>query len=84
MRRVKERFLDDARSWYRHASMQLGAFVTFIVVPFLLNAPDLVLMIYKELPAELKQWAPVWLSPILFGLLFIARYWRQSHADPRK
>lgn len=78
---IKERLLPEARNWYRHFSMQVALFVSFILVPLLINAGPVLLQVFNEMPPELKAWAPAWLGPLIFGFLFLARYWDQSKKD---
>lgn len=77
LEKLRDRFVEEAKHWYRHFSMQLAALVSFVVVPVLLNAPEILMTIFKEMPPEMRAWAPAWLGPVLFGVLFVARYWRQ-------
>lgn len=76
-KKLSERFVDEARNWYRHASMWMAGLVAAIT-PFLLQSPEIILTITQQLPHELKMWMPVWLGPVIFGILFVVRYWRQK------
>jgi hypothetical protein len=75
--KLRHRFVDEARNFYKHASMWLAGLVAAIA-PFILQSPEIILTITQQLPPELKQWLPLWLGPVIFGFLFIVRYWRQK------
>lgn len=78
--KIRSRLVDDVNGWYRHWSMRLAALIS-ILLPFLLQSPDIIMQVLRELPPEMKTWLPAWLSPLMFGLIFFARYWAQPKKD---
>lgn len=81
LEKVRARFVSEARYWYKHLSMQLAALVTMLTV-FLLQSPDIIISVLNSMPHELRAWMPAWLGPVMFGVVFIARYWKQTPKKP--
>ena len=81
--KFKDKFVDEVKDWYRHASMWLAG-IAAIVLPLLGAWPDLLLQILQQLPADMRAYMPLWLTPMLFGLLFVTRYWKQKKPDDKE
>jgi hypothetical protein len=78
--KLKDKFVEDARYWYRHASMWVAGLAA-VVLPIFGAWPELLLQILQQLPADMRAYMPLWLTPALFGLLFVTRYWKQKKPD---
>jgi len=63
--------------WYKHASMWLGALAA-AAATYLLAVPDSLQWALNALPPDIRATLPAWVGPLAFGLIFLARFWKQT------
>jgi len=81
LRKFKEwadgRFVPAWRVWWRLWSMRLAAVFAGLVA-YLTAVPNAMKDALDALPPFLHDSIPAWIGPLLFVLLFLARFWNQK------
>lgn len=79
-----QKLVPEWRAWWKLWSMRLGLIAT-AALTYLLAAPDALQSALNALPPDIRATLPVWVGPLCFGALFVARFWNQAkHHDDHK
>lgn len=80
----KKILVDDWRDFPKWASVRLGAIFSAIFAglmadpTLIVSTAQLVLSLYKQVPADLHAVIPVAVFIVMFGVILFARLWRQG------
>jgi len=74
------KFVPSWRMWWKLWTMHLGVLAAALAT-YLTAVPNAMRDALDSLPPFLRDSIPAWIGPLLFVLLFVARFWNQTKGN---